>query len=185
MSDHTPSSVSLLPNPSVRKRQSKPLELGGSILQRNPRITPEEEQVLVQARTILLKLSGRAGEALGASGAVREYLIALLSHQERECFVLILLDTRHRVLVSEILFVGTIDGANVYPREVVKCALRHNAAAAVIAHNHPSAVAEPSAADEYVTRRLKDALALVDIRLLDHFVVAGASAYSFAEAGLL
>lgn len=185
MSDHTPSSVSLPPNAPGRRRRAQPLEVGSSILQRNPWITAEEEQVLAQARTILLKLSGRTGAALGAASAVREYLIALLAHQERECFVLVALDTRHRVIVSEILFVGTIDGANVYPREVVKCALRHNAAAAVIAHNHPSAVAEPSAADEYVTRRLKDALALVDIRLLDHFVVAGASAYSFAEAGLI
>jgi DNA repair protein RadC len=104
---------------------------------------------------------------------------------EHEVFVLILLDTRHHILSIEELFRGTIDGASVYPREVVKTALRVNAAAVICTHNHPSGVAEASNADELITRRLKDALALVDVRLLDHLLVTREQVYSFAESGLL
>jgi DNA repair protein RadC len=90
------------------------------------------------------------------------------------------------VIASEVLFAGTIDGSRVYPREVVKCALRHNAAAVIFAQNHPSSgVLEPSHADELITQRLKEALALVDIRVLDHFVIGGGLAFSFSERGLL
>ena len=96
-----------------------------------------------------------------------------------------LLDNRHRVLEFAELFRGTIDGASVYPREVVKEALRHNAAALICCHQHPSGVAEPSAADELITRRLRDALQLVQIKLLDHLLVAGDQVVSFAQRGLL
>ena len=95
------------------------------------------------------------------------------------------LDSRHRLIRFEELFRGTIDGATVHPREVLRQALAHNAAAVILAHNHPSGVAEPSQADEMITRRLKEALALVDIRVLDHLVIAGAEAVSLAEKGLM
>ncbi|MEC9408776.1 MAG: DNA repair protein RadC [Pseudomonadota bacterium] len=113
------------------------------------------------------------------------YLQAQLAHRPHEVFGLLLLDTRHRVLGFEELFRGTIDGASVYPREVVKTALAHNAAAVILAHNHPSGVAEPSAADRQLTRRLVEALGLVDIRVLDHVVIGHGEPVSFAERGLL
>ena len=148
-------------------------------------MTVEEARVLAQARAILLKLSGKPRDRdLSSPHLVREYLTTLLSGQEREYFVVVALDNRHRVLASEILFSGTIDGARVYPREV-KCALRHNAAAVIFAHVHPSGVLEPSQADELITRRLKEALALVDIRVLDHFIVGDGQCSSFSERGLL
>ena len=107
-----------------------------------------------------------------------------LRDSPHEIFAVLFLDQRHRVIKFEEMFQGTIDGANVYPREVVKKALHHNAAAVILAHNHPSGVAEPSQSDERITQRLKDALALVDIRVLDHFVI-GDDIVSFAERGLL
>jgi DNA repair protein RadC len=108
-----------------------------------------------------------------------------LATREFETFCLIYLDNRHRLIACEDLFRGTIDGASVHPREVVKEALRHNAAAVILAHNHPSGVAEPSHADELITRRLREALQLVDIRVLDHLIVAGGETVSFAERGLI
>jgi DNA repair protein RadC len=116
---------------------------------------------------------------------VRDYLRLALSGREQEVFVVMLLDAQHRVIASEELFRGTLTQTSVYPREVVKCALKHNAAAVIFAHNHPSGVAEPSHADEILTRSLKSALALVDIQVLDHFIVAGTRTMSFAERGLL
>jgi DNA repair protein RadC len=149
-------------------------------------LSEEEARVLAQARAILLRLSaGQAGAALSSPQLVREYLTTLLTSQEREYFALVALDNRHRVVASEILFAGTIDGARVYPREVVKCALRHNAAAVIFAHVHPSGVLEPSQADELITRRLKEALALIDVRVLDHFIVGDGACTSFSERGLL
>lgn len=117
--------------------------------------------------------------------ASRDYLRLKLAEQEREVFACLFLDNRHRLLEYEEIFYGAIDGASVHPREVVKAALRHNAAAVILAHNHPSGVDEPSRADEAITRRLKDALALVDIRVLDHIIVAGTDTMSFADRGLL
>jgi DNA repair protein RadC len=109
----------------------------------------------------------------------------LLHGREREVFVVVLLDAQNGVLATEELFAGTLTQTSVYPREVVKTALRHNAAAVIFAHNHPSGIAEPSQADQLLTVNLKQALALVDIKVLDHFIVAGGSAISFAERGLL
>jgi DNA repair protein RadC len=117
--------------------------------------------------------------------AVRDYLSVHYAGQEREIFGVMFLDNRHRLIGLEEMFAGTIDGASVHPREVVKAALRHNAAAVILAHNHPSGVAEPSQADELITTRLRDALALVDIRVLDHLVVGGNVVTSMAERGLL
>src|SRR6266511_199703 len=124
-------------------------------------------------------------DALSSPRAVRDYLRLALAGREQEVFVVLLLDAQHRMTASEELFRGTLTQTSVYPREVVKCALKHNAAAVIFAHNHPSGVAEPSHADEILTRSLKAALALVDIQVLDHFIVAGSRTMSFAERGLL
>lgn len=126
-----------------------------------------------------------AGSALTAPGAVRDYLRLALGGREHEVFVAIFLDSQHRVLEIEELFRGTLSQTSVYPREVLKAALAANAAAAIFAHNHPSGVAQPSLADELLTRSLKEALALVEVKVLDHFIVAGSQALSFAERGLL
>ncbi|MFA9459690.1 RadC family protein [Thiohalorhabdus methylotrophus] len=124
-------------------------------------------------------------EPIESSRAAREYLTARLRERAREVFAALFLDTRHRVMAFEELFQGTIDGAAVHPRELVKRALHHNAAAVIVAHNHPSGVAEPSAEDERLTARLRQALELVEVRLLDHFVIGDGEAASFAQRGLL
>jgi len=116
---------------------------------------------------------------------VRDYLRLTLANREQEVFLAVLLDAQNRVLACDELFRGTLTQTSVYPREVVKCALEHNAAAVIFAHNHPSGVAEPSHADQVLTQSLKQALALVDIKVLDHFIVAGSAALSFAERGLI
>ncbi len=115
----------------------------------------------------------------------RNYLQAQLRDRSREIFAAMFLDNRHRVRVFEELFKGTLDGAAVYPRVVAEKGLRYRAAAVIVAHNHPSGVAEPSQADVALTRRLKDALALVDIRLLDHFIIGEGTPVSLAERGLI
>jgi len=108
-----------------------------------------------------------------------------MRHHAHEVFAALFLDNKHRVIQFEELFFGTIDSASVHPRQVVKRALYHNAAAAIVAHNHPSGIAEPSRADELLTVRLKEALALVDVRLLDHVVIGDSQTISLAERGLL
>ena len=127
----------------------------------------------------------RSGAALTSPAAVRDYLRLALGAREHEVFVVLFLDAQHRVLAAEELFRGTLTQTSVYPREVVKAALRRNAAAVILAHNHPSGVAQPSQADELLTRSLADALALIEVKVLDHFIVAGHQTLSFAERGLL
>jgi DNA repair protein RadC len=127
----------------------------------------------------------RRADALTSPEAVRDYLRLTLSTLQHEAFIGLFLDSQHRLLAADELFRGTLAQTSVYPREVLKAALTHNAAAVIFAHNHPSGVAEPSRADELLTQALKQALALVDIRTLDHFVVAGSQVVSFAERGLL
>lgn len=127
----------------------------------------------------------KRGDALTDPAATQRYLIARLRDLAHEVFACLFLDNRHRVIAYEELFRGTLDGASVHPREVVKRALAHNAAAVIFAHNHPSGVAEPSSADRSLTRRLREALGLVDIRVLDHFVVGDGHGVSFAERGYL
>ena len=141
------------------------------------------QAVLEMARRYLSEELKR-GDSLTSPQHTRDYLSSKLRDYPHEVFAVLFLDQRHRVIEFEEMFRGTIDGASVYPREVVKKSLEHNAAAVIFAHNHPSGVAEPSQSDERITRRLKDALALVDIRVLDHFVV-GDEVVSFAERGLL
>jgi DNA repair protein RadC len=125
------------------------------------------------------------GVALTSPGAVRDYLRLALAGRAHEVFVCIWLDAQHRVIRIDEPFTGTLTQTSVYPREVVKTALRVNAAAVIFAHNHPSGVAQPSQADELLTGNLKEALALVEVKVLDHFIIAGNQAISFAERGLL
>jgi DNA repair protein RadC len=144
--------------------------------------TPAE--IIAAARRAMARRV-RRGIAMDSPRAVREFLTMKLCTLEHETFSVLLLDTRHRLIDYVELFRGTIDKASVHPREVVKLALSRNAAAMVLAHPHPSGAADPSQADELITRRLKEALALVDVRLLDHIIVAGGDAISFADRGLL
>ncbi|MGL5948311.1 MAG: RadC family protein [Aeromonas sp.] len=125
------------------------------------------------------------GNALTSPQLTAEFLQLTLRDRPREVFMVLLLDNQHRVLHSEELFYGTIDAASVWPREIVKIALKHNAAAVILAHNHPSGVAEPSRADRQLTDRLLAALALVDIRVLDHLVIGDGITVSFAQRGWL
>ncbi len=125
------------------------------------------------------------GPALESPSATRAFLVAELRDRPYEVFCCLFLDNRHRLIAFDELFRGTIDGASVHPREVVRQALSRNAAAVILAHNHPSGVAEPSQADELITLRLKDALALVDIRVLDHLIVGDNRCVSLAERGVL
>lgn len=133
----------------------------------------------------LLKERIRTGASLTSPSAVRDYLRLLLHDRGHEVFVCLWLDAQHRVIATEEIFRGTLTQTSVYPREIVKAALQQNAAAVIFAHNHPSGVAQPSQADELLTRNLRDALALVEIKVLDHFIVAGAHVISFAECGLI
>lgn len=128
----------------------------------------------------------RRNEVLNSPHKVRDYLRLALGHTPHEVFMALFLDAQNRLIADRELFRGTLTQTSVYPREVVKEALAHNAAAVIFAHNHPSGAAEPSRADELLTRTLREALALVDIRVLDHIIVAGPGAtVSFAERGLL
>lgn len=126
-----------------------------------------------------------AGVTLSSPQAVKHYLQLLLGIKPYESFAVLFLDVKNRLIASEELFRGTLTHTSVYPREVVKAALSHNAASIILAHNHPSGTPEPSAADQTLTQALKQALALVDVRVLDHFIVAGRHVYSFAEHGQL
>lgn len=125
----------------------------------------------------------RVGTVLSSPASVRHYLQLLLAAKKYESFVVLFIDVKNRLIAAEELFRGTLTHASVYPREVVKAALRHNAAGLLLAHNHPSGSPEPSAADIALTQTLKQALSLVDVKVLDHFVIAGHQQYSFAEHG--
>ena len=140
---------------------------------------------LLTAAKHALALRVRKGVTLSSPKLTSDYLIARIAHLPHEVFTLIYLDKRHRFIAAQDLFRGTLDGASVHPREVVIEALKHQAAAVILAHNHPSGVAEPSHADELITHRLRDALSLVDIRVLDHIIVANNNTVSFAERGIL
>lgn len=143
-----------------------------------------DEAVVGMALKILAQRVSK-GSLLSNPDAVKNYLRVRFADLQHEVFCLLYVDKRHRLLACEEVSRGTIDGASVHPREIVKAALRHNAAGIVAAHNHPSNVAEPSHADELVTQRLKSALELVDIRLIDHLIVCNGGAVSLAERGLI
>lgn len=142
-----------------------------------------EEYAIRRAMDILWGRLRKPGEAMTSPSKSAAYFTLKLSEQEREVFAALFLDTRHRVVHYEELFFGTVDGASVHPREVVKAALKCNAAAVILAHNHPSGLAEPSHADVQITKRLKDALALIDVRVLDHLVVTVHETVSLAQRG--
>lgn len=143
-------------------------------------------QAVVELARRALREELTAGDALSSPRAVRDWLRLTLGGLPHEVFMVLLLDAQNRLIVAEELFRGTLTQTSVHPREVVKLALAHNAAGAILAHNHPSGVAEPSRADEVLTQALRQALALVDVKLLDHFIVAGAvEPLSFAERGLI
>jgi DNA repair protein RadC len=144
-----------------------------------------DNETIAAALAILRRRMNADRVSLSSPRTVADYLKFALADYDHEVFVVVLLDAQHRVIIVVELFQGTLTQTSVYPREVVKCALRHNAAAVILAHNHPSGVAEPSQADQLLTRTLRSALALVDIQVLDHFVVAGANHASLAERGLL
>ena len=142
------------------------------------------DEIIAAARECLSR-KVRRGTSLASPRATKEYLSLKLGTLEHEVFAVLFLDKRHRLISYAEMFRGTIDGASVHPREVVKEALKLNAAAVILAHPHPSGVAEPSHADELITSRLKDALDLIDVRILDHIIVAGGDTVSFAERGLI
>lgn len=142
-------------------------------------------QAVLEMSRRALKEEMQCGDALNSPRAVRDYLQLLLGGRQQEVFMALFLDTQHRVIAVEELFHGTLGQTSVYPREVVKRALAHNAAAVILAHNHPSGVSEPSQADRLLTDALKQALGLVDVRVLDHFIVGSGRMMSFAERGLI
>lgn len=148
-------------------------------------LAPTDQQTIREALTLLECQLREPGASFTSSHAVRDWLRLHLATQEREEFVALFLDNQHRLIAHEILFTGTINHTQVHPREVVKAALKHNAAAILVAHCHPSGHAEPSDADRRITERLKQALDLVDIRLMDHLVVGGMEIISFSEHGWL
>ncbi len=142
-------------------------------------------QVVMEISRRYLAWQLRRDDGFTQPAMVRDYLTSQLRHQQREVFVVLLLDSQHRLLKYVELFHGTINAAPVYPREIIKLVMQHNAAAVILAHNHPSGVAEPSQADQRVTERLKKALSMIDVALLDHFVIGSGRPVSFAERGLL
>ena len=148
-------------------------------------LTPTESRTLARAAAILERHTLQGRDALTSPQAIRDYLRTRLACLPHEVFACLFLDSQNRLIACEELFRGTLAQTSVYPREVVKAALARNAGAVIFAHNHPSGVAEPSRADELLTSALKQALALVDVRTLDHVIVAGSQAVSFAERGLL
>lgn len=142
------------------------------------------EDILAAAQQIAQDRLAR-GRLLDSPTVVADYLRPLLGHLEHEVFMVIFLDSQHRVIARETLFTGTVNAANVWPREVVKRVLHHNAAAVILAHNHPSGVVRPSAADRQITKRIQDALELVGTQVLDHLIVSFEDQLSFAQEGLL
>ena len=144
-----------------------------------------DEQKLIARALKVLAAQTKTRDSLTSPSAVRDFLRLKLGHKEEECFHVVFLDSQNRVIADEELFKGTLSQCSVYPRVIVRAALRHNAAAVIFSHPHPSGVAEPSIQDQALTRTLCEALALVDVKVLDHFVIAGGNYVSFAERGLI
>ena len=164
------------------------LEADRAVLMGQPGLGPARAvtlMALVEIGRRHLEARLRRGDVIANPEDTQRFLVARLRPYPHEVFACLFLDNRHRVICFEEMFNGTIDGASVHPREIVRRALAHNAAALVVAHNHPSGVAEPSQSDRAITRRLREAVALVDVRLLDHVVIGDGEAVSFAERGWL
>lgn len=156
------------------------------VKQSDGRYTPaDQEQIISAAYRVLVSKWLPKGAKLTCPTRVREYLTMHLSEKEHEVFCVLFLDSQHRAISFDEMFQGTINSASVYPREVVKRALQHNAGAVILAHNHPSGDPEPSDADRRITDRLKEALGLIDVQVLDHFVIGQEPAISFAERGYI
>jgi DNA repair protein RadC len=147
--------------------------------------THKDEAAVIAQALAIIDAHWKAGEAMTRPSDSAAFLKLKLGGYAWEVFGVLFLDNRHRVLAFEEMFRGTLDGASVHPREVVRAALTHNAAAVIFAHNHPSGVAEPSAADRNITRQLRDALALIDVRVLDHLVIGAGEPTSMAARGLI
>lgn len=186
------------PHAKSKRQAESLLQCFGGLrgLQVASRLNTTEREGLDDAEAVLIRLihelvrrqlkqSLQRGVSLTSPAMTMEYLQTVLRDRTREIFTCLFLDTRHRVIATEDLFQGSIDGACVYPRVVAERALRLSAAAVIVAHNHPSGVSEPSLADQAITRRLKDALLLLEIRLLDHFVVGDGPPVSMASRGML
>lgn len=148
-------------------------------------LSPEEQSIVQQALAILEHQLRQPGVSFLSSDDTRDWLRLKMAALEREEFIVLFLDNQHRLLACETLFTGTINHTEVYPREIVKAALRYNAAAVILAHNHPSGIPEPSKADRLITSNLQSTLLLVDVRVLDHFVVGHREIISFSERGWL
>lgn len=142
-----------------------------------------DDEILDMARAILEKRMRKPGRQFSSPTIARDYFCHRIGSSDREVFSVLFLDTKHRMIACEDLFFGTIDGAEVHPREVVKRALNHNAAAVIVSHNHPSGNLDPSPADITVTRRLREALSLVNVRLLDHIIVGGGRSNALSSTG--
>ncbi len=169
----------------VGVRQAKKIIYAGGL---NAMFEEDAPAVCLVARELLTRwMAEEMKEAIEINSprAVREFLMLHFAGRQYESFVAVFLDAQHRVIEAEELFKGTLTQTSVYPREVVKAALKNNAAAVIFAHNHPSGVCEPSSSDRMLTDALKSALSLVDVRVLDHFIVAGNQTMSFAERGLI
>lgn len=162
----------------IARSENLPVYLAGV----NP--SASDDSIIAQALAILSRrVAGR--DLMSSPAEVKDYLRLKLARLEHEVFAVLFLDAQHRAIEFEEMFRGTLTQTSVYPREVVKRALSLNAACVILSHNHPSGVAEPSRADEFLTQSLKNALALIDVRVLDHVVVSAAGCVSFAERGLL
>ncbi len=169
-----------------KAREQVPIYLPGSGPASFRHGLPEHERAVVDAALgILGRYLGEPGGLIDSPEAAREFLRLHIGAEKTERFAVLYLDSQHRAIALETPFAGTLAQTSVYPREVVRSAIAHNAAAVVLAHNHPSGLAEPSRADELLTKTLKDALSLVDVRVLDHFIVTGRECRSMAEMGLL
>lgn len=170
-----PHAITTVPASPLWNRENAPL---------TARIREREDSAIAEALAILKRRLHR-GSTLDSPQAVRDYLAVLLAQKPHEEFVVLFLDSRNCVIACETMFRGTLTSTSVYPREVVKAALAHNAASILCAHNHPSGNCEPSRADQTLTVTLQRALALVDVKVLDHFIVAGTETLSFAERSLI
>lgn len=184
---HTPDQIGTRPIYNSMSQQR--LDFGAWVFDGNGhyKITRSvsEHEIIQEALAILERRHVRESDVLSSPKDVTDYLRLRFGALEHEVFVMVHLDNRHRVIAVDELFRGTIDGCSVMPREVVKAALAKNTAAVVLAHNHPSGLAQPSEADKALTRKLKDTLTVVEIRCLDHVIVSPTETFSFAEAGLL
>ncbi|KHS69963.1 hypothetical protein RC94_03935 [Pectobacterium brasiliense] len=148
-------------------------------------VASREQRIIQMALCLLEKRVRKNARQFKTSEDTKSWLMLELSSLEREVFMVLYLDNQHRLIEKEVIALGGINSTEVYPREILKAALRHNAAAVILAHNHPSGCAEPSQADRHITDKLKESLSQLDVRVLDHLVVGGADVVSFAERGWL